>query len=232
MTSVVTEQFTLRFGWGDRFTFGNYFSGVNSAAVECLRLAALGQGEQFVFLHGTAGSGKSHLLQAACQVAAERGKPVAYLPLPELRDFGDEVLTGLEQLALVCVDDLQVIAGQPVWEQALFHLFNRVIDSGCVLLLAADQAPAGMALQLADLRSRLGWGPVFRLQELDDGDKIAALRLRAQARGFDLPQEVAEFLLRRCPRDTASLFVLLDKLDQASLAQHRKLTIPFVRSLL
>jgi DnaA family protein len=58
------------------------------------------------------------------------------------------------------------------------------------------------------------------------------LQLRARQRGFELPDDVAHYLLRRAPRDPASLFALLDRLDYASLAAQRKLTIPFVRELL
>jgi DnaA family protein len=143
-----------------------------------------------------------------------------------------ELLEGLEQQALIAIDDVQAIAGMPQWEEALFHLYNRVRDYGHRLVVSATVAPAGLTLTLPDLISRLGWGPVFQLATLSDADKRAALQMRARRRGLELGNEVAEYLLRRCPRDMDSLFSLLNQLDRASLVAQRRLTIPFVRELL
>lgn len=229
---MVHEQLPLRFTWRQGISFANYFSASNEESVHALKQAAGGEGERSLFLWGSAGSGKSHLLQAACQVAADARRSVVYLPLAELVNYSCEVFEGLEQMALVCIDDLQYMAGRDDWEEALFHLYNRMRDAGSTLLVTATSSPAALAVQLPDLQSRLTWGPVFQLRELDDTQKIAALRLRATGRGFDLPEEVAQYLLRRSPRDMVSLFALLDRLDEASLVQQRRLTIPFVRGLI
>ena len=229
---MVKEQLPLSFRWRHGIRFDDFVAGDHAALVHCLHDCAAGRGEQFVYLWGGAGAGKSHLLQATCQAAAERGVAVAYLPLAELAAYGPEVLDGLEGLALVCVDDLQGVVGQPDWEEALFHFYNRLRAAQTTLVVAGESGPAALPVGLADLRSRLSWGPVFRLEELNDVEKIAALQLRAKARGFDLPDEVAQYLIRRSPRDMTSLFDLLDRLDRESLARQRRLTIPFVRTLI
>jgi len=100
------------------------------------------------------------------------------------------------------------------------------------LLLASAVAPDAMSIQLPDLRSRLTWGPVFNLHDLDDAAKLSALRQRAHQRGLELGEPVAEYLLRRYPRDLSSLFEKLDQLDVASMALQRRLTIPLVKSVL
>jgi len=229
---VVSEQIPLRFAWRDGLSFDNYCAPANAEAVHHLQQAAAGGGEQFLFLWGGNSVGKSHLLQAACQYAAEHQRTVAYLPMAELAELSPEIFDGLEQLSLVCIDDLQRIAGNARWDEALFHFYNRVRDAGGVLITAANVTPAALDTPLPDLRSRLCWGPVLQLAELDDAGKVAALQLRAQGRGFDLPDDVAQFLMRRSARDMGSLFALLDRLDEASLVQQRKLTIPFVRNLI
>lgn len=230
--SVVHEQLPLSFSWRHGIRLDDFVAGDHAALVHSLRDCAAGQGEQFVYVWGGAGAGKSHLLQATCQAAAERGVAVAYLPLAELATYGPDILEGLEALALVCVDDLQLIAGRREWEEALFHFYNRLRDTQTTLVVAGDSSPAALPVALADLRSRLAWGPVFKLSELSDAEKIAALQRRAGLRGLELPDEVAQFLIRRSPRDMASLFALLDRLDRESLAQQRRLTIPFVRQLI
>src|SRR5690625_3357021 len=132
----------------------------------------------------------------------------------------------------VCVDNLEAVAGNPVWEQALFHLYNRLRDQGRCLAVAATQGPHQLPIELAALRSRLLWGVTHQLMPSDGGGKIGALRPRAHARGLVLSQDVAQYLLQRLPRDTTALFQCLETLDRASLAQQRRLTIPFVKSVL
>jgi DnaA family protein len=143
-----------------------------------------------------------------------------------------EILDGLETFDLVCLDGLDAIAGNSHWETAVFNLFNGLADHSGSLVVSAGNAPAACGLLLPDLVSRLASGPVFRLANLDDAACIDALRLRADKRGFDLPVDTAEYLMRRLPRDTHTLFQFLDRLDQASLAAQRRLTIPFVRQLI
>jgi len=135
-------------------------------------------------------------------------------------------------MSLVCLDDVQALTGHDEQEEALFHLYNRIRESGGRLLVAANASPAGLAPRLPDLRSRLLWGPVFHLHRLDDAGRLAALQLRADRRGFQLNNDVGTYLLHRHPRDMAKLFELLEQLDHASLTAQRRLTIPFVRSLL
>lgn len=234
---MVTEQIPLRFAWQDGLSFENFFSNEslksNAEAIHHLQKMVVGEtsAEQFLFLWGFSNAGKSHLLQAACQQASDSGLSVAYLPLIDIGNLDPEMFSGLEQMSLVCIDDVQALAGNDLCEEALFHLYNRMREAGNKMIVAGDVAPNALPIKLADLQSRLSWGPVFHLQELNDENKIAALQLRANIRGFELTEEVGQFLIRRSARDMSSLFALLDKLDEASLAQHRKLTIPFVRGL-
>ncbi|MEO7558422.1 MAG: DnaA regulatory inactivator Hda [Gammaproteobacteria bacterium] len=224
-------QLPLSIGLRDGASFANYFAGPNREAVQTLHDIADAK-QQFVYIGGAPGTGKTHLLQAACQKIAAAGATPAYLPLSQADEVSPEVLAGLEQLALVCIDDIQAIAARPEWEAALFHLYNRIRETATPLIISGNAAPRALGLKLADLSSRLSWGLVLQLHALNDEEKIAALSLRARGRGIELPDDVARFLLRRCPRDMPGLFELLQRLDLASLAAQRRLTIPFVRDLI
>ncbi len=226
------SQLPLGLTLKDSATFANFIAGPHSEAVLALQACAQGQGEAFIYLAGAAGTGKTHLLQAACHEAAQAGGTVAYLPLQRAAEFTAAVLEGLERMALVCLDDVQSVSGQADWERALFVLFNGLRDSGGRLIVSATRKPAQLGLALPDLASRLGWGVTYVLQELDDSDKLEALRLRALARGFELPDEVGRYLLLRLPRDMHALFAVLDRLDYASLVAQRRLTVPFIKSIL
>ena len=219
----------------DDATFANYYPGANAAAlgyVERLCEADTGWTDSLIYLWGAAGVGRSHLLQAACLRFEQRDEAAVYLPLAEVADYGPELLDNLEQCELVCLDDLEAVAGRADWEEALFHLFNRLRDAGKRLLLAAATSPRELGVQLPDLQSRLTLALVFQLQELADEDKLRALQLRASRRGLQMPDEVGRFILTRGARSMSALFELLEQLDQASLQAQRKLTIPFLKETL
>ena len=224
----LADQIPLRLALRDSATFANFVIGANGSALHALQAP----GENFVYLWGAAGSGKSHLLQALCHAVAEAGATPAYLAMDELMATAPGALEGVEAMNPVCVDRVELLAENAEWENALFHLYNRVRDTGGRVVAAGNVAPGGLGITLPDLVSRLGWGPVFQLQPLDDAGKTEALRLRARARGMNLSEDVAAYLLRRCARDMHSLFELLERLDRASLVAKRRLTIPFVRELL
>lgn len=227
MSSGASRQLPLRIGLDDETTFANFQPGANKGVVQVLREGH----EPFLYLWGAAGTGKTHLLQALCHQAAP-GTVAAYLPLGEAVDLSPELLDSLAGIDLLCIDDVQLIAGRAPWEHALFHLYNRMREAGAAMVAAGDVPPSALGFGLADLRSRLTWGPVFQLSPLDDGDKAAVLQMRARARGLELPGAVADYLMRRCPRDMHNLMALLARLDRAALAAQRRLTVPFVRQVL
>ena len=225
-------QLPLGLSLRDAARFESFSPGQNEEMFQNLQLSAEGSGESLVYIAGADGLGKTHLLQAACHRANHARRSATYLPMTQLLDLTPAVFDSLEQMALVCLDDVQAIAGNADWERALFDLFNRLRDSGSTLLVSAVKRPDQSGFDLPDLVSRLGWGVTYVLKPLDEVDVINALICRADARGFELPDDTAQFLLRRFPRDLPSMFALLDTLDVASLVEQRRLTIPFVKSVL
>lgn len=215
-------------------SFGTFFAGPNSELVRQLESIARGvDGPAPVhFILGPQGSGKTHLLQATSRAAGEQGCPAAYLPLSELTGPGPAVIEGMVRQSLVCLDDVDVIAGQRDWEVALMSLSDGLRATGGRLLAAATRPPMELGLGLKDLATRLAWGPVYALRPLSDEHKIRLLQQRALGRGLELPDEVGRFLLTRSSREIAALLLVLDQLDHASLAAQRRLTLPFVRSVL
>jgi DnaA family protein len=212
--------------------FGSFWAGANQSLVDQLQRVAGGAEERAVYVWGAAGSGKSHLLQAACNRAGAVARRAAYVPLALRERLDPSLLEGLDEMHIVCVDDLGHVAGDPSWERALFDLFNRRRDAGRSLVLAAAAAPAALPIALPDLKSRFAWDLVFRIEPLDEAERFAALRHRASQRGMEIPDDVLRFLSRRIARDPHTLFRWLERLDRESLAAQKKLTVPFVKDLL
>ncbi len=221
-------QIPLALGIRERPGFDLFVTGENHEAVKGIRDIAKGA----MYVWAQPGNGISHLLLAACMQANEQGKQVAYIPLAEHSKLNPQVLENLDTMDMVCIDDIDAVAGLPEWEQPLLHLYNRLRDKGCVMLIGAHASPQSVNFQLQDLKSRMSWDLVYQIKPLDDQDKIEVLQRRAKARAFDLPVEVAEYLVKRVRRDLPNLITLLDELEKATLAEQRKLTIPFVKSRL
>jgi DnaA-homolog protein len=221
-------QIPLALGIRERPGFDLFVTGENREAVEGIKKIAKGA----MYVWAQPGNGISHLLLAACMQANEQGKQVAYIPLVEHSKLDPEVLENLDNMDMVCIDDIDAVAGIPGWEQPLLHLYNRLRDKGCSMLIGAHNSPQSINFQLQDLKSRMSWDLVYHIKPLNDQDKIQVLQRRAEARAFDLPKEVAEYLVNRVRRDLPNLITLLDELEKATLAEQRKLTIPFVKSRL
>ncbi|HEX7044332.1 MAG TPA: DnaA regulatory inactivator Hda [Burkholderiales bacterium] len=227
-------QLALNLRLRDASSFENFLSGANREAVARLRALVARPpaipGSSTLFLWGERGSGKTHLLEAACRAAAAAGEAPIYLPLgaPELTPA---VLEAIEDASLICIDDLERVAGNDAWEAALFALYELSRTHGTRLVAAAAAPPARLGCARLDLATRLAWGPVYQLRALGDGEKLEAMRLRAANRGLELSDEVLNYILKRYPRDLASLFALLDRIDAAALARQRRVTIPFLRDL-
>lgn len=212
-------------------TFEQFYSTEsNRPVVECLR-SFVNLADPFVFLWGGTSSGVTHLLEAT--LLHHQTLSSQYLPLSQLLDYPPaELLEGMENFDLLCIDDLQEICGHKPWEQSLFHLFNRLRDTGKKLLIGSHQPPRQLPLELADLQSRLQWCTVFQLSSLDDMEKQELMIFIAEQLGLKLPMDVVNYLMTRVTRSTGDLVGLIKRLDQASLAEQRKLTIPFVKTVL
>ena len=224
-------QLPLALRWPRAQRFEHFHAGANAAALAAVQALATAHGAPWIYLHGASGSGRSHLLLAACQAASAVGRRVQYLPLNTLTNQAS-ALRGVAGSELLALDDLGAICGNHDAEHALFDLYNRARAEGSAMLFAADATPAQLGIQLPDLRSRLGACTQFALKPLDDDERRAVLKTQASARGIELDDSVLDWLFARYARDLGALLELLDKLDQASLAAQRRITIPFLRDVL
>lgn len=230
--SSITKQLPLAISLQDEATFANFYPGENGQIVDILRQFSQGQGDSVIYLCGHTGSGRSHLLQACCHLAEHYQLVAIYLPLGQLVDYSPQMLENMEVVDIVCIDDIESIAGNAEWEEALFHFYNRMQASQKFLLISAATAPDGLAIKLADLHSRLMASMIFQLVRLNESALTETLILRARIRGLTLSRDVAEYILRHYRRDMMSLCAVLEILDRESLAAKRKLTIPFVKEVL
>lgn len=208
----------------------NFVPGPNAGCVAALRGIVAGTSGGHAYIAGPEGSGKTHLLQASCAMAAADGARVAYVPVADRRGLDAAVLAGMDSAVLVCVDDVDQAAGDGRWERALFNLYNEVDAGGARMVFAGRQGPA--ALALADLRSRLDAALMLQLIAPDDALRRLVLRQRARDLGFELGDDVLGYLLSRLPRGLGHLTALVEDLDRYALAAQRRVTVALVREFL
>ncbi len=229
-------QLPLSLHLDDSASFDNFFvPDSNRLLLNELKSQATGDGLQWVFLHGAEGAGKSHLLQASARAAEDAGRVAWYLPLEQcVGESAADVLAGLEAIDLLCLDALHLVVGADGedWERAIFNCYNSLLASGGRMLVAARKPPAGLAVSLADLNSRLQGFATFALAALDDAQRKSALRLRAECRGLSVSDDVVEYIFSRGRRDLISVFETLDHIDRQAMSAQRRLTVPFVRSVM
>jgi len=224
-------QLPLKLNLRDDSIFDNFFVGDNLQLMTILKNFIVRQSEQFIYCYGESGVGRTHLLQACCHAMSENNQAVFYLPLSHHADFSPEIFDALENLDCVFIDDVDAIVGNRVWEEALFYFYNRARENNVSLLVSANFLPQQLNCLLPDLQSRLAWGLTVAIKNLSDEEKIKTLQMRAQLRGFDLSDEVGRYLIHRYSRNMGNLILVLEKLDQASLAAKRRITIPFIKTL-
>ena len=226
-------QLPLALGFAPGNSLQEYHPGPNTAALELLTGAIAAPAWTPLYLFGGHGVGKTHLLQAVCRLAADEGAACAYLPMRLAGEqFGPTGLEGLQSLAVICVDDLDAVAGDPVWEQALIRLLIGAEHTGARWVAAAAEESSALCLQNTELAFRLSLCRGAELHPLSMEDKVSALQQRASASGIRLPERVVRYLLRHYSTDLGVLAKALAALDYASMASQRRLTVPFVRSVL
>ena len=233
-------QLSLPIHLVDDETFDNFYSENSLVLLDSLRKNFASVQQPFFYIWGGKSSGKSHLLKAVSNHYIKQDRSALYIPLNKSIYFSPLVLDNAEYTDVVCLDDIQSIMGDVEWEQKIFELFNHIRDQQglfnqdkkTLLLITADRPPNQLPVLLPDLRSRLTWGEVYRLEDLNDDEKQAILQRYAKAKGLELSDDVASFLLKRVDRDLQTLIDQLDLLDRASLQAQRRLTIPFVKEIL
>lgn len=207
-------------------TLDNFVIGSNYEAFAAVKQITPGQA---IYLWGDPGCGRSHLLTSKsstdnCYYLNHDSKLVQFESLAN-----DDI-----DIELIAVDDVGNLS--PQQQALLFTIFNRWrsnvnTEQAFALLCSGNYAPLNMPLR-EDLRTRLGWDLVFRLNLLSDSERAQALQDKANNLGLKLSNEVLNWVLTHYDRDMRNLTALLNALDVYSLEQHRAITIPLLKDLI
>lgn len=208
-------------------TLENFIPGRNLELLQTLRAILTSQNsERFMYVWGSAGCGKSHLLQAVTEAFIRKQLRAIYVSC----EMNSEFAFGVDFIDCVAIDNVERLGSAA--QIRLFNFYNQLREEGdALLLISGEVSPAQLALR-QDLVTRLGWGLVYQIHELNDEEKREAMKSHAISCGFELPQEICDYLLRHEQRDLPTLIRVIDALDRYSLAKQRQITLPLLRELL
>ena len=215
----------------DKASFDNYWVGNNYELVTALRSMVQASEANVLYIYGPSGSGKSHLLFAAMRLAKQDVIQTSYISLND-EHVSVDMLSMMDVSNLVFIDSIDAWAGDQEKERALFTLFEQIKHSGGRLVLASSQPPESSGFEIRDLISRLMSGLIYGLHPLTEEQQLDAITMRANQRGLLISEETVKFLLKHSSRDNRELFTVLEQVDQASLVEKRRITVPFIQSLL
>ena len=222
------RQIPLDVSLSEYMTFETFYLGPNKSVVDSLR----DEKNQLIWLAGLEGFGKTHLLHAFLNSHEHENKKVLYLPMSESQDFTPDILDNLAQYDLVAIDDIENIIGDMTWEEQLLKFYEDSYSTRNKILITANDTPKGLNFLLPDLSSRFNLALIERLRPMNEDEIIKAILIHSKARGFDLPEDSAKYLINRVPRDVSVLVDMIKLLDYESLSMQRKLTIPFIKTVL
>ena len=222
------RQVPINFSLSEYMTFETFYLGPNKSIVDLVK----DENNQLIWLAGLEGFGKTHLLNAFLNSHENKDKRSLYLPMSESQVFTPDILDNLSNYDVVAIDDIENIIGEISWEEQLLKFYEDSYNTDNKILIAANDTPRGLDFLLPDLSSRFNLALVERLRQMNEGEMIEAILLHSRARGFNLPEDSAKYLISRAPRDVSVLVDIIKLLDYESLSMQRKLTIPFIKKVL
>ena len=222
------EVLLLPVSVSEHMVFESFYPGPNLEIYQALQANV----QKSLWISGVQSSGKTHLLQATFQRCIRLSKSSLYIPMREFDQFSPEILDDLEQLHLICIDDIEFILGNQAWERKLLDLYERIQTTDTHLVVASHDSPKGINFFLPDLASRFSMSLIHQLEMISEIEILSAIQMHAEVRGFNLPKESVNYLLKRVERNVGSLIDIIEILDYESLSKQRKLTIPFIKNIL
>ena len=219
------QQF-FDFPVSQRFSFDSFISchGNETALRLARRIADPAEPENLIYLHGSSGSGRTHLLRSIA------GADIPYLSLKDSRD-PDVFVSTFSGAAGLVVDDLHLMPEDSALRGVLWQLFNEFQSSGRVVAMAGLHPPRELAYLDEHLISRLLWGLVARLDTSDDNSRCMILKKIAKDRQLRVSDDVIRYILATTSREAGDLISAFNRLYAFSMSSKRRITLQLAREV-
>ena len=185
-----------------------------------------------LFLYGIKKSGKSFLLQSVCNFYASKNKSSLYIPIAEVMKYGISFMDSLDNLDVICIDDIDLINFDKEWEVAIFNLINDCLISKCRLIFSSAFNPSSIKFDLKDLISRIKKMDHIELFPVSEDKLNDALNFICNLRSINLGEKEINYLVTYSKRNISDLINIINKLDKTSMQLKRKITVPLIKEVI
>jgi len=185
----------------------------------------------FYLIWGNEGRGKSYVMRALHRKYLEDGKQSFHFSFKDKKVTSSEILTNLDSLEAVFIEDLHSMEISRDWEKAMFNLINECYLSGTKVYLSSNIVPKDLKISLKDLSSRLSSFTAIEVPEITEEEKIQALLQSSERKGFLLDDKTINYIISYTSRSLSDLLRLLNELDSFSLQKKKKISPSLVREM-
>ena len=234
-------------GFNVKYTFDSFVIGSSNRFAHAAALAvaeAPAQAYNPLFIYGSTGLGKTHLLQAVAQYVAEHSSELSVRYVTSeafVNDFinslRDKRIEGFKQryraYDVLLIDDVQFFEGKERFQEEFFHTFNSLYEAGSQIVLSSDRPPRDIATLEERLRSRFEWGLITDIQPPDLETRIAILRKKVKVDGIHVHDEqVLTFTASRVSTNIRELEGALTRVVAFSSLTGRPMTVELAQDVL
>ena len=225
------RQLALQIQINERASLDNFFiSKNNNKAIQILKniLERSNNGAQ-IFIDDLGSNGKSYLLQAICNDFSNSNNSTIYVPMQEAINLEPSILEGVNDLSLICLDDIDLINNQRDWELALFNLINECYEKDCFLLLSGSIDKLEV---IPDLISRIKKMEILRLKAIDDDELLRATQSISKNLNIEISDKNMNYLINNSRRDIKTVFGTLSQLEKESLERKKSIGLNLIKEVI
>ena len=225
------RQLALQIQINERASLDNFFiSKNNNKAIQILKniLERSNNGAQ-IFIDDLGSNGKSYLLQAICNDFSNSNNSTIYIPMQKAINLEPSILEGINDLNLICLDDIDLISNQRDWELALFNLINECYEKDCFLLLSGSIDKLEV---IPDLISRIKKMEILRLKPIDDDELLRATQAISKNLNIEISDKNMNYLINNSRRDIKTVFGTLSQLEKESLERKKSIGLNLIKEVI
>jgi len=225
------RQLALQIQINERASLDNFFiSKNNNKAIQILKniLERSNNGAQ-IFIDDSGSNGKSYLLQAICNDFSNSNNSTIYVPMQKAINLEPSILEGINELNLICLDDIDLISNQRDWELALFNLINECYEKDCFLLLSGSIDKLEV---IPDLISRIKKMEILRLKAIDDDELLRATQSISKNLNIEISDKNMNYLINNSRRDIKTVFGTLSQLEKESLERKKSIGLNLIKEVI
>lgn len=241
-----TAQPTNQFGINPKYTFDNFIVGkANELAKAAAQAVANSPGAAYnpLFIYGTAGLGKTHLLQAIGNAvsAQDPTKRVLYITCEKFtNDYIGSVHSGkganfkdvYRSVDVLLIDDIQFLAGKEGTQEEFFHTFNALHQNNKQVVISSDRPPKAIPALEDRLKTRFEWGMIADISQPDLETRTAILKMKSLEKKYNLSDDILNYIATNVSSSVRELEGALNRLIAYHQLNNVVLTVDVAKQVL